>query len=188
MAPITSSAYAAFHSFALERLLGTPGREGRMSMLLADPASLEPALATCGNRPPAVLIDLDPANGLLPLVNANRADPQLAAVLADLRGRGVAIYWITGHTPSAASGIRQRLIGSALDPTGNDPLIVSRFANESKQARRRALGDTHCLLAIMGDYRGDFDELYDFLRDPAVADPLEVYINAGWFLAPLPLG
>lgn len=182
------TAYAAFHRFALERLAASPAGAGRRSMLLADPASLDPALQTCGPRPPAVLIDLDPANSLLPLVTTNRADPLLAALLADLRGRGVAVYWITGHAPGAAAAIRQRLVDSTLDPTGNDPLIVTRFASETKQVRRQTLGQTHCLLAILGDYRGDFDELYDYLRDPALADPLEVLVDHGWFLAPNPLG
>ena len=157
-------------------------------MLLADPASLDPALQACGTKPPAVLIDLDPANSLLPLVPGHRADQQLAALLTDFRSRGVAIYWVTGHSPSAASAIRQQLVSSALDPTGNDPLIVARFASETKQQRRRALGETHCLLAILGDSRSDFDELYDYLRDPGLADPLEVHIDHGWFLAPNPLG
>ncbi len=182
------TAHAAFHRFALERLAASPAGAGRRSMLLADPASLDPTLQTCGPRPPAVLIDLDPANSLLPLVTTNRADPLLAALLADLRGRGVAVYWITGHAPGAAAAIRQQLVDSTLDPTGNDPLIVTRFASESKQVRRQTLGQTHCLLAILGDYRGDFDELYDYLRDPALADPLEVLVDHGWFLAPNPLG
>ena len=185
-APATSP-FAAFHRFALDRLAGTGGAGGRRSMLLADPASLDPALQSCGTKPPAVLIDLDPANSLLPLVAGNRADQQLGALLVDLRTRGVAVYWITGHAPSAASAIRQQLTGSALDPTSNDPLIVARFASETKQQRRRALGETHCLLAILGDSRGDFDELYDYLRDPGLADPLEVLIGQGWFLAPNPL-
>lgn len=185
---LPGSTYAAFHGFAVERLAGSPTRDGRRSMMLADPPSLDPALAACGNGPPAVLIDLDPAHGLLPLVSSNRIDPALAALLADLRMRGVAIYWITGHSPGAANAIRQRLVGSALDPSGDDALLVNRFASETKQQRRRDLGETHCLLAILGDYRGDFDELYDFLRDPAVAAPLEVHVNRGWFLAPLPLG
>lgn len=182
------TAYAAFHRFALDRLAASPAGAGRRSMLLADPASLDPTLQTCGPRPPAVLIDLDPANSRLPLVTTSRADPLLAALLADLRGRGVAVYWITGHAPGAAAAIRQQLVDSTLDPTGNDPLIVTRFASESKQVRRQTLGQTHCLLAILGDTRGDFDELYDYLRDPALADPLEVLVDHGWFLAPNPLG
>ena len=184
----TPTPFAAFHRYALDRLAGNGPGNVRRSMLLADPASLDPALQACGTKPPAVLIDLDPANSLLPLVAGNRADQQLGALLVDLRTRGVAVYWISGHSPGAASAIRQQLTASALDPTGNDPLIVARFASETKQQRRRALGETHCLLAVLGDSRSDFDELYDYLRDPGLADPLEVLIGHGWFLAPNPLG
>lgn len=179
--------YRAFFDFALARL-GTPAAGGqRESMLLLDPSSLDPALQTCGNLPPAILLDLDPANGLLPLVSSNRANPELADLLGQLRQRGVTVYWISGHGPGAARAIRQRLVESALDPAGSDPLIVTRFAGESKQERRYMLGETNCLLAILGDNRGDFDELYDFVLDPIMAAPLEGLVDNGWFLAPPPL-
>ncbi len=95
--------------------------------------------------------------------------------------------WAKAAVPGAASAIRQRLADTALDPTGGDPLIVTRFAGESKQVRRYALGESNCLLAIAGDHRGDFDELYDFVLDPAMAAPLEGLVGHGWFLAPPPI-
>lgn len=187
-APSTGgSAYLGFYEFALAGLQANPGSGARQSMLLLDPPSLDPELQPCGNQPPAVLIDLDPANGLLPLVSSDRASPELIGYLADLRQRGVTIFWISGHAPGAAARIRQRLTNSALDPDGIDQLIVTRFAGESKQARRYALGNSNCLLAILGDHRGDFDELYDFVLDPIMAGPLEVHIGDGWFIAPPPL-
>lgn len=182
-----SSAYGAFFDFAIARLEAAPAGGARQSMLLLDPPSLDPELQRCGNLPPAVLIDLDPANGLLPLVSSNRASPDLVDYLARLRQRGVTVYWISGHAPNAAGRIRQRLSDSALDPDGIDPLIVTRFAGESKQERRYALGESNCLLAILGDHRGDFDELYDFVLDPIMAGPLEIHIGKGWFIAPPPL-
>ena len=156
-------------------------------MLLADPPSLDPALKRCGTLPPAVLIDLDPGNGLMPLVSNDAANPDLARYLGLLRERGVTVYWISGHGPGAASQIRQRLVASGLDPAGADPLIVTRFAGESKQARRYGLGESNCVLAIMGDQRGDFDELYDYVLDPIMAAPLEEHVNHGWFIVPPPL-
>lgn len=177
----------AFYDFAIARLDGLPAAGDRASMLLADPPSLDPELKRCGNLPPAVLIDLDPGNGLLPLVSSDSASPELARYLGLLRERGVTVYWISGHAPNAASQIRQRLVASGLDPSGTDPLIVTRFAGESKQARRYGLGDSNCLLAIMGDQRGDFDELYDYVLDPIMAAPLEEHVDHGWFLAPPPL-
>ncbi|GAA0270310.1 hypothetical protein GCM10009127_07980 [Alteraurantiacibacter aestuarii] len=188
LAPGTGSeAYQPFFDHVMAKLTAQPNGGGRESMLLLDPPSLDPALQICGNRPPAVLIDLDPANGLMPLVGQNRPNDSLAAQLANLRQRGVTIYWISGHGPGQASAIRRRLADSGLDPDGVDPLIVTRFAGESKQERRYGLGDSNCLLAIMGDQRADFDELYDFVLDPIMAAPLEGLIGEGWFLAPPPL-
>lgn len=188
---LDAAAFSAFHAFSLQRLASAAPRTGRLSMLLADPPSLDPTLQTCGNRPPAVLIDLDPAAGLMPLANTGAADARpdagLVAQLADLRLRGVTIYWISGHGPGSASAIRRRLVDSGLDPAGLDPLIVTRFSGESKQERRQGLGESHCLLAIVGDNRSDFDELYDYVLDGSVAAPLEVHIGNGWFLAPPPL-
>lgn len=183
----SADALRAFYDFALERLEAMPAAGSRQSMLLADPSSLDPELQRCGNLPPAVLIDLDPGNGLLPLVSTDSASPELARYLGLLRERGVTVYWISGHAPNAASQIRQRLVASGLDPSGSDPLIVTRFAGESKQARRYGLGTSNCLLAMMGDQRGDFDELYDYVLDPIMAAPLEEHVNNGWFLAPPPL-
>ncbi len=182
-----TDAYRAFYDWAMDKLENVPPGGGRESMLLLDPPSLDPALQLCGNLPPAVLIDLDPANGLLPLVGADNPNPALSGYLAVLRARGVTVYWISGHGPNAASAIRQRLARSALDPAGVDPLIVTRFAGESKQERRYALGDSNCLLAILGDHRADFDELYDFVLDPVMAAPLEGLVENGWFIAPSPI-
>ena len=182
-----SADYAEFFAFALNRLEGSPQAGGRQSLLLADPLSLAPNLLDCGNAPPAVLVDLDPGAGLLPLVGDNRAQPALASYLGQLRDKGVTIYWISGHGPEAAGRIRGILGQSGLDPAGIDPLIVTRFAGESKQRRRIALGETNCLLAILGDRRADFDDLYDFLVDPSLAAPLEELVGNGWFLAPPPI-
>jgi hypothetical protein len=176
-----------FYDFAVTRLEEPPVAGGRLSVLLADPPSLDPELKRCGNLPPAVLVDLDPGNGLMPLVSTDRANPDLARYLGLLRERGVTVFWISGHGPGAASQIRQRLVASGLDPTGADPLVVTRFAGESKQARRYGLGESNCVLAMMGDQRGDFDELYDYVLDPIMAAPLEEHVNHGWFIAPPPL-
>jgi hypothetical protein len=188
-APASPTDYTSFHSFAVNKLVNPPPRTGRESMLLLDPPSLDPALVRCGTLPPAVLVDLDPAGSLVQVVSEDGtpSSPDLANYLADLRQRGVAVYWISGHGPENASAIRRRLVASGLDPAGRDPLIVTRFVGESKQARRQALGETNCLLAIAGDQRGDFDELYDYVLDPAIAAPLEQHVGNGWFLAPPPL-
>ena len=99
----------------------------------------------------------------------------------------MAIGWITDLAHGDARAVRARLRASGLDPAGQDAFFVRRYPRESKQERRRAIGTTHCVLAIAADGREDFDNLYQHLRDPAGAAPLEAMLGDGWFLIPNPL-
>ena len=159
----------------------------RFSVLLEDPTSLSPQRAQCDADIPAVLVDLDPADGLMPLAAGKTPDPQLVRALGDLRRAGIAIAWMTDREPTDAARIRELLAATRLDPTGRDPLFVQRYPGETKQARRRALLETHCLLAMAGDERADFDDVFTYLLDPTAAQPLEALIGSGWFLIPTPL-
>lgn len=161
--------------------------EGAYSALLADPTALQPTRARCEVGIPAVLIDLDPSGALMPLDNARLSDPQLQAVVNRLRNRNIAIAWMTDREPTDAARVRDILEMTGLDPTRRDPLFVMRFPGEEKQRRRRALLETHCVFAMAGDTRSDFDDLFLFLRDPASADTLEPMLGNGWFLIPNPI-
>jgi len=163
------------------------GMEGQFSALLADPTSLQPTRAQCEAEVPAILIDLDPADALMALDGRVERYPALVPTLDALRSQGVAIAWITDREPQDAGAIRRRLIESRLDPTGRDPLFVQRFPGEGKQERRQALLETHCVIAIAGDERRDFDDLYLYLIDQSSAGGLEPMIGDGWFLIPNPL-
>ena len=37
---------------------------------------------------------------------------------------------------------------------------------------------------MAGDERGDFDELFDYLRDPRLATVYDGQLGSGWFLVP----
>lgn len=173
------------YSLALSNEANRP--QGTETALLADPARLNADRIECRNGPLAVLIDLDPEHGQMPLTEAAPTDPMLAVQLAQLRDAGIVVVWISSHGPEAAQRIRDILTATGLDPAGDDPLILMRFAGERKQARRTGLADAYCLIAIAGDRRADFDDLYDYLLDPVLAAPLEVMIGEGWFLTPPPL-
>ncbi len=163
------------------------GMDGQFSAILANPASLQPTRAQCKAEVPAILIDLDPADGLVALEGVARPDASLVPVLDGLRREGVAIAWITDREPQDAGAIRQRLLETRLDPTGRDPLFVQRYPGELKQARRQALLETHCPIALAGDDVRDFDDLYLYLIDPSSAVGLEPMIGDGWFIIPNPL-
>lgn len=177
--------YRGFLGYALAESARHPTDERRRSAVLADPGSLQPATTDCAILPPAVLIDLDPA-GEAAQIDAIAPDPALADGLADLRAQDTAVFWISRLSAAEAGTLRRRLVETGLDPAGRDILLLMRRAGDRKQLRREELARSHCLLAIAGDERADFDELYSYLRDPAAASALEVLIDRGWFLVPTP--
>ena len=164
-----------------------PISEPRQSAILAAPGSLTPQRSDCSIRPPAVMFDLDPAGAVFDPVAETKAAPALAQILSAFRLQEIAIFWISELPALDAGAVRKRLVESGLDPIGRDGLILMRRADDRKQTRRRELSETHCVIAIAGDTKSDFDELYDYLKDPSAAQPLDAMLEAGWFLTPLPL-
>ncbi len=179
--------YAAFADFAAEQAaLPVIGSE-RQSVMLANPDEMTAQTRSCSIQPAGVLIDLDPGAANVDVTKVRPADPGIAARLQSLRTDGVTIGWVSARTADQAGAIRRALQVSGLDPAGRDELVLLRFPEERKQTRRDDFAKTHCVVAIAGDERSDFDELFAYLRDPAAALPLDKLIGAGWFLVPPPL-
>jgi hypothetical protein len=63
-------------------------------------------------------------------------------------------------------------------------LLLIRSAEDRKQLLRENANDDVCVVAIAGDRRGDFDELFDYLRNPGSAVGLYPMMGSGWFLVP----
>jgi hypothetical protein len=180
-------AYDALSSFAAQQgALPVAGSE-RRSALLADPDALAPVTRECSIHPAAVLVDLDPAGGMLDAGAAVHADRALAGKLAELRAQGIAIGWISANTADRAGAVRRALVASGLDPAGHDELALLRYPEERKQTRRADFAKEFCVVAIAGDDRADFDELFQYLKDKSLAAPLDALIGNGWFLIPQPL-
>ena len=179
--------YAALYSFArAQGQIPVAGSE-RRSAVLAHPLDLRPETKECSIHPAAVLVDVDPAGGTLDPSVAVRADPQLAARLASLRTDGVAIGWISASSADRAGDLRRALVASGLDPEGHDQLVLLRYPDERKQTRREDFAKEFCLVAIAGDERSDFDELFQYIKNPFLAAPLDALLGNGWFLIPQPL-
>lgn len=183
----TVNPYAEFYLHASEQSRLDPVDNPRRSAILATAGSLQPVTGECGILPPAVLVDLDPSGGMLELDVPFSPNPDLAEVLAELRLEGVAVFWVSGVTAAQAGKVRTHLLVSGLDPVGRDGLLLKRRADDRKDIRRRELARTHCVVAIAGDARGDFDELFDYLREPSAAAALDSLVGAGWFLTPPPI-
>ena len=176
--------YGDFARYASAQAALDPVATPRNSAFLASAGSLQPVTQECGILPPAVIIDLDPAGSKLDSAAAFRANPELAGGLAQLRASDVAVFWISAATALEAGKVREQLHAAGLDPWGRDGLLLMRRSEDRKDLRRREVSRTHCVIAIAGDTRSDFDELFEFLRNPAAAAPLDALIGKGWFLAP----
>lgn len=159
----------------------------RASAVLIDATALRPDRMECAQGTSTVLIDLDPKGEDLLPADISSASPALAQRLAELRRKGVAIAWISGLAADKENEIRMALFRSGLDPLGTDDVLLMRSSDERKQLRRDQLAQTSCLIAIAGDERSDFHELFDYLLNPADARALEPMIGEGWFLIPTPL-
>lgn len=166
-------------------------REGApiKSLVLDDKQTvLNPIAIDCQRRQPVVLIDLDPAApGPMPPLADMEATPGWSGALGALRELEVEIIWITGRPIGDAFAARARLTETGLDPLGRDSVAAMPADGKRKQDIRLEQARGHCVLAVVGDARGDADEAYDYLRRPDAALPIDSNWGAGWFLLPAPL-
>ena len=137
---------------------------------------------------PAVLLDLDPGAAAFDLDDPPSPAPGLAEGLAALRISGLRVLWIAGLPASEAPRLRLLLRATELDPDGGDGLLL-RLGDERKQEMRAAAARDWCIVAIAGDVRADFDEAFDYVRDPhgPLGQVLEAHLGAGWFMTPPPI-
>ena len=174
-----------FVSYALQR---AGDRQQSVSALLGPDAltTLTPRRLACPKSTPAVVVDLDTGPAPFAPGSAGLPAPGLAEGLARLREAGIVVLWVSQASANEVRKVADALLLSGLDPTGRDPLLLVRKAEDRKQTLRQEANLDVCVIAIAGDRRADFDELFDYLRDPAVAVGLESMIGTGWFMAPAP--
>ena len=174
-------------AFALSRM---PDADGKMvSALLSSDAKLDllPQLQPCERNERAVVIDLDPGAAAFEPTAQLQAQPALADRLDVLRRAGILVMWISRQDPNRVGDIADALLKNGLDPTGRDPILLTLGDGDRKQTLREQAARTACVVAIAGDERQDFDELFGYLRDPRMAMNFDLLLGAGWFLVPDPL-
>ena len=186
-----AGAFEAFARYAADHAAPPPPGRARPSALI-DPASLArtPQLGRCMSQPPAVVLDLDPGAAPFDLADPPFPVPGLAESLASLRFAGLTVLWVSSLPEREAERLATILRATGLDPDGEDRLVLLREANDRKATRLQQEARRFCVIAFAADRRGDFEEAFDYLRDPEgpVAQALESHIGAGWFLTPPPIG
>lgn len=183
--PLATGAFAELINYANRQQ--SRSAQNRASAVLADRASLQPDRAACNGSEATVLIDLDPDGDTFDPTLIERAAPGLPSALAQLRTAGVKIAWISANPVNQTGSIRDALNRSGLDIENADQLLLMRYPEDRKQTRREDLAANSCLVAIAGDTRTDFDELFEYLLNPQAAASLDPLMGNGWFLIPSPL-
>lgn len=182
--------FAGMTAFVLAAAKDGKPAPGRKSALLDQRtlASL-PSTRPCGDQRGALLIDLDPGDKTFDLDDPPSPAPGLADRLRAIRGTGTAVVWIASLPESAEKRIGTILKATGLDPLGIDPVLLLRRTETRKQQILQRADSDWCVLAIAGDRKADFDEVFDYLRNPngPVAVALEATIGDGWFLVPPPV-
>lgn len=173
----------AFQTYALSQAELPPGVGKRTSAIVPTASELRADRAECGALPAAVFVDLDPGRGTFDPLAPGEADPALGPALAALRERGVRVVWFSRLGANFAGAARTALAQGGLDSAGADELMLMRDIDERKQSARDAVAKRVCPIAMLGDERADFDELYLYLKDPAAAVALDTMMGRGWFLA-----
>lgn len=187
-APPKPSSYADFTAAAIAHARPTPEAPVRQSVVLDPAGSLfAPRWLSCGAMAPAVVIDLDPGTARFDLVAATTVAAGIVDAAAALRRAGIRLLWLSSAPAAAEDDIRQRLRATGIDGDGVDRLLLIAKPDDRKQTRLRDAARAWCVVAIAGDRRGDFDELFDYLRNPGDAAALEPMFGAGWFVTPLPI-
>jgi hypothetical protein len=182
--------YRAFARYALAQAAPmAPGQVRRSALIDQSTLAAQPRLADCGDQPLAVVVDLDPGTEPFNLDNPPAPAPGLAENLTAIRNAGITVLWSASLPVASAERLYTVLSASGLDPARTDRLLLERNEDERKQTRRQSAGHDWCILAVAGDRRADFDEVFDYLRDPdgPVAQALDPNFGAGWFLAPPPI-
>ena len=182
--------YAAMAAYVLAQ--AEAGRTGkvRKSALLDQRSLVEvPRMRACADQRSAVLIDLDPGTGTFDLDDPPAPEPGLANHLRRIRGTGTAVVWVASLPQTQSKRLGTTLKATGLDPLGIDKVMLLSGAETRKQQLLDRADAEWCVLAIVGDRKADFDEVFDYLRNPdgPIGIALEQFIGAGWFLAPPPI-
>jgi hypothetical protein len=185
-----ASPYANFAAYALQQSARLAEGEGVQSVVLIPRVDIfKPETIACDGKPLAVLIDLDNKAGQ-DWMAADTLYRQngLIEVLRSLRAAEISVIWLSSQPVAASQKVAAILDEAGFSESASDDfLFLDRGGEDRKQVRRWDAARTYCIIAMAGDDRSDFDELYAYLRDPDGAIMLEPMFENGWFLTPPPL-
>jgi 5'-nucleotidase (lipoprotein e(P4) family) len=179
-------AYHAFRDYVVARAEARPAE----SVVLAAAATLDnPAMRPCGDRPLAVVLDVDETaiqNLGFEFDDAvhqgrpydqerwNRwertgaglvsAMPGAAEALQSIRNHGVTVIFNTNRMAATAAQTEALLNEAGLGPAVHGDTLWLQgdvAAGSGKDPRRAAIAARYCVIAMAGDQLGDFSDLFN---------------------------
>jgi hypothetical protein len=183
---LMSESWEQFFTYALGKSMPDGGetRTLRSALLRSPPSLTAPVRRDCPAQYAAVVIDLDDQSAPFAPELLRAAPGGIAEGLARLREAKMTVLWISRLPAARAADVAGALRTSGLDPQGQDQLLLIRNGGDRKQVLREDANLDVCPIAIAGDERSDFDELFDYLRNPGGAVGLYPMMGDGWFLVP----
>jgi 5'-nucleotidase (lipoprotein e(P4) family) len=178
-------AYHAFRDFVVAAARARP----RESVVLAPDATLDaPRMIPCGERPLAVVLDVD-ETALQNLgyeydeaVNGRRYDqdrwnrwertganavsamPGAVAALNTIRAEGVTVIFNSNRQAANAAPTEAAINGANLGPATHGETLYLQgdvAPGSAKDPRRAAISAHYCVIAMAGDQLGDFSDLFN---------------------------
>jgi hypothetical protein len=183
--------------------------ETLQSVILAPGATLDaPGYAACGNKPLAVVFDIDEsadkaADPEAPWrrwkgdgTDAVVATPGAVEGVEAARREGIAVIFTTRRSPEGAPGATALLdqLGFGRFEPGRT-LILAGGAEAAKgdEQVRQVIAAGYCVVALVGDSLNDFSKLFEAAGDPgkrqtaATETMVAPLWGAGWFILPNPV-
>lgn len=179
------------------------------SVILTPGATLDaPGYAACGNKPLAVVFDLDEsadkaADPDAPWrrwkgdgTDAVVATPGAVEGIDAARREGIAVIFTTRRSPESAlgvTGLLDRLGFGRFEPGRTLILAGSAEAGKGDEQVRQVIAAGYCVVALVGDSLNDFSKLFEVANDAAKRQTAatETMVaplwGSGWFILPNPV-
>jgi hypothetical protein len=183
-----TNAYLPFARYAIDQAARQQrGGTVRSAVLVDQVSLLTPKTLSCDGKPMLAVIDVDVAPGTPAEMDVERQSG-FAEILDSMRESEIRIAWLADADEAQLKPILDLLReGETPAMRDADLMLFGQTGGYRKQERRWQLARDHCVVAIAGDRKADFDELYEYLRDQNYAIRLEAFMGRGWFELPHPV-
>jgi 5'-nucleotidase (lipoprotein e(P4) family) len=169
-------------------LAAAQSRPGESAVLAADATLAAPRFVPCGNKPLAVVLDVDETaiqnlgyeydeaargrsydSGIWDRWEKTGADkvapiPGAVTALRAIRDAGVTVIYNSNRKAENAAASEAAIEGAGLGPAKHgETLFLSGddATGSAKDGRRASVASRYCVLAMAGDQLGDFSDLFN---------------------------